>query len=233
MTTWICSGALRWGLAGAAFAAMAACTEETGQTWSAAFAAAPEADPTVGRSAPGGVTAPRQTAAVIADGRVALRAPNGFCVDASTISDTGVAGGSFAMLARCSRLSAQASPITLAGQSAAVITVTTRPWTGSETVITSQTLAATYPSDAVLDIRTDTPVAMIKASGRPAAPGLDDIHWRSAFVVNRQLVVLGLFASEGSRALGSSGANTLGQFARRTRSASLQLPSSDAEKPPQ
>ncbi|MGR3802733.1 hypothetical protein [Marinibacterium profundimaris] len=201
MTTWTCKGLVA-GLG--LMMILAGCTEDGGLALDV--------------PASGGQAA--VTSTVLGDGRVALTAPTGFCIDPTTIDASGRDG--FAMLALCSRLSPQTAFATLSGQSPAVMTVTTTPWTRGDTPITARTIADAYPDNAVAEARSGA-VPMVRAAGVPPLPGLDEIHWRGAFVVNDQLVVLGLFAPEDSRALGSTGANLLGQLARRTNAASRRL----------
>lgn len=168
-------------------------------------------------------TADRQTQAALADGRIALQAPAGFCIDPSSISNRGREG--FAMLARCNRLGPDTVALALAGQSPAVMTVSTRPWTREGTGISGAEIAGAYPAGAVLDTRDKPPMAMVRAKGgAPRISGLSDTHWRGAMVINGQLVVMGLFAPEDSRALGNSGASLLDQMARRTAKASQGVP---------
>lgn len=161
----------------------------------------------------------RKTEVTLAEGRVALQAPAGFCIDPASASSKGREG--FAMLARCNRLSPDTVALALAGQSPAVMTVSTRPWTRDGTEISGSDIASAYPANAVLDTRDKPPMSMVRAKGgAPTVGGLSETHWRGAMVINDQLVVMGLFAPEDSRALGTSGANLLDQLARRTAKAS-------------
>lgn len=200
MNTWTCKGPL----AGLALLALAGCTEDGGLALDA---------PSAGKAGTG-------SAVVIGGGRVAVSAPSGFCIDPDSVTQSG--RESFAMLARCANLSPQSALVALSSQGPAVMTVTTKPWGLDDTPITADTIAAAYPAGAVAEKRTGTP-PMVRAVGSPPSSGLAEAHWRGAFVVNDQLVVLGLFAPEGSRALGATGANLLTQLARRTTSASRSL----------
>lgn len=164
----------------------------------------------------------QKTTVVMGGNRVALRAPTGFCIDPDSVSKDGRNG--FAMLALCDRLSPETAIATLSGQSPAVVTVSTKPWTLDDQSITAAAIAAAYPDGMVIEQRDGPPLALVKARGGATdLEGVDDIHWRGAFVVNDQLVVLGLFAPENSRALGSSGAALLRKLAQRTIATSRQL----------
>lgn len=199
MTTWTFKAIL----AGLALIVLAGCTED--------FA-------TLGKTGAGN----QNTTVVMGGGRVALRAPPGFCIDPASVTKSGRDG--FAMLARCNRLSPETAIATLSGQSPAVVTVSTKPWTLGDQPITATTIADAYPQGMVIEQRNGPVVPMVKArGGAPERSGLGKVHWRSAFVVNDQLVVLGLFAPENSRAVGSTGASLLGQLAQRTMSASRQI----------
>ncbi|MBB96865.1 MAG: hypothetical protein CML68_19985 [Rhodobacteraceae bacterium] len=199
MNTWTCKRVLT----GLALLALAGCSELP-----------------AGAGAGKTQSAGRQTSALLA-GRVALTAPAGFCIDPSSVTTSGRTG--FAMLARCAQLSPQTALVALSGQSPAVMTVTTKPWTEGDTEITDATIAAAYPDGAVIERRPGGPVPMVKARGDRAFSALDDTHWRGAFVVNDQLVVIGLFAPKDSRALGASGANLVSALGRRTETASRQV----------
>ena len=211
MNTWTCKRLLS-GLAGLSLLALAACTE--------ADLASLTAAPGPARTTAG--TAEEIDAGILlGDGRVALMPPAGFCIDPDSVTSSGREG--FAMLARCHNLSPQTALTHLAGQAPAVMTVITKPWTEGDTPITATTIAAAYPAGAVIETRNGPAIPMVKARGEAALSGLDETHWRGAFVINDQLVVLGLFAPEDSRALGSAGARLLGQLASRTQSASRSI----------
>lgn len=204
MTTWTSKRVL----AGLALMGLAGCTEGPGLAL--APAAAPGTDNT-------------RSETVLAQGRVAVRPPSGFCIDPDSVSNSGRTG--FAMIARCSRLGGSSGLSSLVAQSPAVMTISTRPWTKDSDDISSADIAAAYPDGTIDDTRDGPPAAMVRAtSGTARVAGLDDIHWRSAFVVNQQLVVMGLYAPKDSAALGSNGARLLGQFVHRTDTASERLP---------
>ncbi len=172
----------------------------------------------------------RQTEIALAEGRVALRAPAGFCIDPASVSTRGRDG--FAMLARCNKINPDTVALALSGQSPAVMTVSTRAWTREGTGISSADIAGAYPEGAVLDTRDTSPMAMVRAKGgAPRINGLSETHWRGAMVINDQLVVMGLYAPQDSRALGTSGAGLLDQLARRTAKASTRPATRPATKP--
>lgn len=160
--------------------------------------------------------------AVIAGGRIVVRSPAGYCVDRETLDETGRNG--FVMLARCDLLRAQSEVGLSTFRAPALIFVTTRPWTGPAAEIDLEDLAAAYPSETVLEARKGPPLALIRASGgAPELDGVDEIHWRGAFVLNEQLVTLSLFAPPKHAMLGDGGGQILTQLARRIARESAQF----------
>ncbi|MGV6849184.1 MAG: hypothetical protein ACWA5A_12485 [Marinibacterium sp.] len=161
-----------------------------------------------------------KTRVLLGDGRVMLKAPAGYCIDPETLDAAGRQG--FAMLARCDLVNGSDDRPLANLRAPALITVTTRPWSGDTDTVSVEQLAAAYPEESILDRRRAPAAALIRVDGgAPDLNGIDDIHWRGAMVVNGQIVTLGLFAPPGSSLLGASGGTLLAQMARRISRDSL------------
>ena len=182
---------------------LAACDEATGLPF-AEFAALGDS----GR--------PRLAQVSLAGGDVVVVAPDGYCIDRQTLRRIGPNG--FAMIARCDTVGVRGG---FAGYDLAVITVTTaaqQPGTGAPTV---DAVVRSGGGARVLDRRSREGLALVRfGTGGHALEGVSDIHWRGAFTLNGHLVGIGLYAPEGSPALGAGGAGLLTDMTRRTRQAS-------------
>lgn len=166
------------------------------------------------------LTAPAKTRtqASFAQGRVTLVAPSGHCIDTTMLRQE--TEGGFALLPRCNLLNGAQ----LFGRNrAAVITATIGPARGSETPSTTD-LARTAAGAKLLyyDDKGPLPLVRLHWPGHSAmgGSGASDEQWRGAFVVNGHLVVLALYAPEGSDLLGPAGARLLTDMTRRSQKAS-------------
>ncbi|SLN62970.1 hypothetical protein TRL7639_03530 [Falsiruegeria litorea R37] len=159
------------------------------------------------------------TRASLAAGNVQLVAPFGYCVDERSVRVR--ATESFAMLARCDALGMRGFS---ASQDLAVITVTAVS-TDDTSQPTVKGLATSAAPATVLDQQTrgGLPFVRLKGDGHEV-DGASPEHWRSAFVVNGQLVGLALYANAGSPALNNKGALILSDLADKTRKASTIKP---------
>lgn len=166
-------------------------------------------------------SAPKEqvTHAALAAGNVQLVAPFGYCVDERSVRVR--ASESFAMLARCDTLGMRGFS---AAQDLALITVTV-VGTDDTSQPTANGLAASAAPARVLDQKTHDglPFVRLKGSGHEV-DGASPEHWRSAFVMNGQLIGLALYANEGSPALSGEGALILSDLAKQTRKASAIKP---------
>ena len=166
-------------------------------------------------------SAPKEqvTRASLAAGNVQLVAPFGYCVDERSVRVR--ATESFAMLARCDTLGMRGF---FAAQDLAVITVTVVS-TDDTSQPTAKGLAASAAPATVLDQQTRGGLPFVRLKGdRHEVDGASPEHWRSAFVVNGQLVGLALYANDGSLALTDEGALILSDLASQTRKASTIKP---------
>lgn len=155
------------------------------------------------------------TQVALAEGRVNLSAPGGFCVSPRSVKDTKT--GSFAMLARCDTLGASDRAMF---QSLAILTATTTPQEGSAAPSLEGLSKSVAPAQITAKTTRDSiPMIRVKTQ-EPVAEGLSPEHWRTALVINDQLVAFALYAPEGSQALKEDGADLLADLSTRTRTAS-------------
>lgn len=159
------------------------------------------------------------TRASLAAGNVQLVAPFGYCIDERSVRVR--ATESFAMLARCDTLGARGF---FSAQDLAVITVTAvNADTASQP--TAKELAASTSPATVLELKTRGGLPFARLTGNThEVDGASPEHWRSAFVVNGQLVGLALYANDESLALTDEGALVLSELATQTRKASATKP---------
>ena len=154
-----------------------------------------------------------------AGGRVTLVAPRGHCIDTTLLRHE--ADGGFALLPRCNLLH---GPRLFGRNRAAVITASIGPAQGAG-VPSSTDLARTAAGAKLLYYDDKGPLALVRlhSQGHSAmgGSGASAEHWRGAFVVNDMLVVLALYAPEGSTLLGQAGARVLTEMTRRSQQASL------------
>lgn len=151
----------------------------------------------------------------MAGGAITLAAPDGYCIDESS-AKTGKRNG-FAVLARCDALGVQGF---FGQRDVALITVATAP-RAQDTPLEMTSLEAAVAPAKVLEKRNMEGLPLVRLSGGTTpSEELSSTHWRSAFVMNGQLVALALYAPEGSAALTEPGATLLAECASRTKTAS-------------
>lgn len=157
-----------------------------------------------------GPVVPKSTQTSLARGAVTLKAPRGYCIDDTSVSN-GLQGSS-ALLAKCSALDGKA-----AGPDAAVMTVSISPRRGAGAGAPSaDDLADAVAPHQVLSRAMRGELALVQvASGADAAfAPADPVHWRGATELDTRLVLLGLFAPEGSAMRGAKGGDMLATLAR-------------------
>lgn len=193
----------------AAVCALAGCTSmnETG------FSFASSGGQTAGTS-----SSSAQSQARFAKGNVILVAPRGYCIDAKTLRQD--SDGGFALLPRCNFLQGSSW---FGRDKAAVITATIGKATEAAAPSTAD-LARTAEGAKLLyyDDKGLLPLVRLQWHGHGATgnSGASADHWRGAFVLNGHLVVLALYAPEGSDLLGRPGADLLTEMTRRSQQAS-------------
>lgn len=161
-------------------------------------------------------------------GDVLLAAPGAYCFDRRS-SQTDKDGG-FALLAHCSRMGRQNW---FGARKSAVLTASIGPAKPAAAAPQAADIAAMFPDAKVLETREDQLLPLVKLEFPGAvADSASPVHWRGAFVLDRHLIALALYAPEGSRALGSHGAALLNEMTHRTLEAST-LPSLETAAVPQ
>lgn len=159
-----------------------------------------------------------KTQAQFAQGKVTLVAPAGHCIDTTMLRQE--ADGGFALLPRCNLMH---GPHLFGRNRAAVITATIGPAQGAEAPTTAE-LAQTAEGAKLLyyDDKGLLPLVRLQWSGQSAmgGSGASDEHWRGAFVINNYVVVLALYAPDGSSLLGPAGAKLLTEMTRLSQQAS-------------
>lgn len=171
---------------------------------------------TPGRSRP----PPRRAEMAFAGGSLQLAAPQGYCFDQS--SSRAEADGGFALIAHCSRVSGNGW---FGARRAAVMTASIGPAVQGAAAPQARDIAAMFPAAKLLESRSGQLLPLVRLRGtRPAIAGASAEHWRGAFVLDRHLVALALYAPDGSPALGSQGAALLNELAHRSLEGSARLP---------
>lgn len=159
---------------------------------------------------PSAVVVPKTTQTTLARGAVTLKAPKGFCIDATSVSN-GLHGSS-ALLAKCSSLDGKG-----AGPGAAVMSVQISPRrTGDAAAPTGQDLVTAALPRRALQTKQKGTLALVQleTGGDEVFSLADPIHWRGATELDTRLVLLALFAPAGSELTSDKGAELLTSFAR-------------------
>ena len=155
------------------------------------------------------------TATRLVGDSVTLVAPRGYCIEKRSVRRG--TRSAFALIARCDTLGAGGY---FDSDDLALITVTVE-----------STNLSTQPDmqDVELSLQPAKPTRSRTISGIPFVRVTDTRHsvdgasarvWRSAFLVNGNMVALALYAEDGSAMLGDDGARLLADLARRTQQAS-------------
>ncbi|MGB7319568.1 MAG: hypothetical protein WBC85_16515 [Planktotalea sp.] len=186
-------------------ASLSACSNSNG----AGFSFAPKSEQE-SRAEVTGPVVPSTTHTTLARGSIRLKAPKGYCIDETSISN-GLQGSS-AMLARCSSLNGKG-----ADAGVAVMAVSVSPRRGADaSAPTIQDLTSAAAPNKVLQHVQKGNLALVQlASGGnevlvPASP----VHWRGATTLDTRLILLSLFAPEGSALTGNDGATLLASLAK-------------------
>jgi hypothetical protein len=178
-----------------------------------------------GAGASGTSSTARHSQASFAKGNVTLVAPRGYCIDSTTLRQE--ADGGFALLPRCSFLQGSS----WFGRNKAAVITATIGTTNAATAPSTADLARTAEGAKLLyyDDKGLLPLVRLQWQGHSVtgSSGASADHWRGAFVLNDHLVVLALYAPEGSELLGRPGADLLTEMTRRSLYAS-RAPRSDA-----
>ncbi|MFW2544567.1 dihydroxy-acid dehydratase [Primorskyibacter sp. 2E107] len=185
----------------------------------------------------GGGSAPAPlTRAVLADGTVTVSGPEGYCIDPRTLSRG--AARNFALIASCQALSEGASGFWV---EPVLVTVTVgRAGAGSD-LPSAEGFAQTEGARLLASGTTGGLLtANLDRGGEDRLDGGDPRHWRGAFVLNGRLVMLALYAPQGSEYAAARGGRMLSQVkdqitalsAARTDPVVPQAPAAAATQPP-
>lgn len=149
----------------------------------------------------------------LADGRISVSGPQGYCIDASTLRSASTGG--FAAIASCNILSGGTGPIV----EPVLLTVSVSPSPG--TAPSPAQLAEALQTELLQSRALSAVTAGQMATGGAAAfRGSDPRHWRGAFLIGGDLVGLALYAPQGSPLVGAQGAAFLNTVSMRIRAES-------------
>lgn len=163
--------------------------------------------------ATGGGGAKALTQTTLARGTVRLSAPEGYCIDPRSLRDR------FALLGRCDTLGVDGF---FRDKDLAIITTSVSPVSAG--TANPDPSALTADTDAELEdtVQRDG-IYLVRLLGKTSAiEGVSETFWRTAFVLNDQLINLVLYAPPGSPALGNEGARVLQRAVNATRQATEQ-----------
>lgn len=148
----------------------------------------------------------------LASSDLVVQAPEGYCVDTTSVQETASGEGSFVMLADCGVLMGQRAhqkdPVVMTVAIAA-------PRPGMDTP-TAQEVSRSFASSSVVAMR-DTPnlaLVGLATGGNTAVRGADARYWRGAMRLRDRLVSIALYAPKGSAYTEAPGASLLGDVAR-------------------
>ncbi len=159
--------------------------------------------------ATGGGGAKALTQANMAQGQVRLAAPDGYCIDRRSLR------ARFALLGRCDTLGVQGF---FSDKDLAIITASTLPVDAG--TVSPDAAALSAQGDVVsTDERGGLPLVQLRDTNGRRIDGVSDTYWRTAIVLNDQLVSFVLYAPPGSPALGQDGARLLERAILATRQA--------------
>ncbi|WP_415919139.1 hypothetical protein [Tateyamaria sp. SN6-1] len=164
------------------------------------------------------LTAEALQIAPMSRGVVTLVAPQGFCIDPSSLRQR------FALMARCDTLGARVpedAPL-------ALITVTTVIGTPGGTVSADALGAA---SETVLERSDADGVTLIRVQGTPPSPDLRDTYWRGATKIGGEVVGMALYEAQSGNALGPRAPRLLQQTLQRTQAQSAARADNSATPP--
>ncbi len=182
MTTWTCKGAF----ALLALISLAACEDGQGGAFLQGLDGNSSNKPVA------------LSQAKMAFGTVTLVAPEGFCIDKSSLKQN------FALMARCESLGAPS-----AGTGAPLGILTASFSAASATIPTPGETAAALRLDTITDPVSKDHSVTFRASGSPPAEGLSKTHWRGTARVGSQMMALAFYGPNGGRAVGAEGRSVL------------------------
>ncbi len=160
----------------------------------------------------------------LARDEVVVSGPEGYCIDPTTLRRS--ASGGFAAIASCNILSGGAQgpfvePV--------LVTVTVSRAANGAPLLAD--LAAALQTDLLQERQLSAiDVGQMANGGQTAFDGSDPRHWRGAFVLDRHLIGIALYAPKGSPLLGAQGAAFLNTVSSRIRANSASTSIGSAEQ---
>ncbi len=148
----------------------------------------------------------------LAGGQIQLAAPDGYCIDQRSLR------AQFALLGRCDTLGVKGF---FNDKDLAIIIASTLPVDAGTASPSADALSADGDVISALN-RNGLPLVQLREDDTQI-DGVSETHWRTAIVLNDQLVSFVLYAPPGSAALGPEGARLLEQATLATREATSLL----------
>jgi len=153
--------------------------------------------------------------APIAGGELLIRGPEGYCVDARSLSNQ--ASGGFALLASCFVMTGGKQGIPVAP---VVMTVSASRLGGAGVPDPAALARAFAPAPVLAQTRAKgVSLVHLGTGGEGAVPHADPKHWRGALEINGHLVLLAVYASEGSYEASRGGSALVIELAQALRAA--------------
>jgi len=160
------------------------------------------------------------TTARIANGRIKVAGPSGFCIDKSTrVNST---GGGFVALGQCASISANPADATVANP--AMLSVSATPLSDPAQA-TPQALVQYFTEGTgragVESAEIDSGVVLIRASDRSSArpAGLSNAYWRAMYASGGYLISLNVSGLSDSPITKATGRRLLGDFIKAMQAA--------------
>jgi hypothetical protein len=147
------------------------------------------------------------TQALMMRGNVTLVPPNGYCIDAESLSQ------SFALMARCDTLGAATGG---AGAPTGVLTVSLTRSKKNADLPTPQEVTTATSLGTPENTRGNDSSVVFKTTGSAPSPDLSPEHWRSVSKIGNYIMGAALFGPKDRRAVSPEGADLLEEMIKRT-----------------
>jgi hypothetical protein len=147
------------------------------------------------------------TQAMMMRGSLTLVPPNGYCIDAESLTQ------SFALMARCEALGATTQN---ADAPVGVMTVSLARSVLAPALPSAQELVTAANLGTPTDARQSEQSVVFQTTGTPPSSDLSDTHWRSVSKIGRITMGAALFGPTGQRAVSAAGADLLEEMISRT-----------------
>ncbi len=168
---------------------------------------------------PAGGGAEAQRVARLASGNVYFATPQGYCIDRRSLRSR------FALAGRCDTLNVDGF---FAAWELAIVTISLASTEAGETSFGADALKSALPGDETVIRSVERGGMIYTLVDEPGGTKMDGVstrHWRTALVLNGELLSLALYAPETSDALGQEGVRILQEMVALTRAATRQAAS--------